>query len=84
MVFLANLVFNFHSGIYIATTLLLVNVYLTQNMKKAHFGPNLHRKWVTMGHAQGGKKNFFSEIKADHELSESFYFIKISYVLTEL
>ena len=29
-----NLVFNFHSGIYIATTFLLVNVYLMQNVKK--------------------------------------------------
>ena len=34
MVFLANLVFNFHSGIYITTTFLLVNVHLMQNMKK--------------------------------------------------
>ena len=31
------------------------------------------------------KKFFLVEItKADHQLSESFYFIKISYVLTEL
>ena len=31
------------------------------------------------------KNNFFAEIiKADHQLSETFYFIKISYVLTEL
>ena len=38
-----------------------------------------------MSHFQDGKKIFFSEItKADHQLSESFYFIKISYVLTEL
>ena len=38
-----------------------------------------------MGHTQYGKKNFGREItKADHQLSESFYFIKISYVLTEL
>ena len=34
MVFLANLAFNFHSGIYITTTFLLVNVYLMQNMIK--------------------------------------------------
>ena len=33
MVFLTNLVFNFHSGIYITTTF-LANVYLMQNMKK--------------------------------------------------
>ena len=37
-----------------------------------------------MGHAQGGKKIFLAEIpKEDHQLSKSFYFIKI-YVLTEL
>ena len=35
MVFLANIVFNFHSGFSIITlTFLLVNVYLMQNMKK--------------------------------------------------
>ena len=34
MIFPANLVFNFYSGISIATTFLLVNVYLMQNMKK--------------------------------------------------
>ena len=38
-----------------------------------------------MHHAQDEKKTFLAEItKADHQLSESFYFIKISYVLTEL
>ena len=140
MVFLANLVFNFHSGFYISTTFLLVNVYLMQNMKNTSilfffsqhwtyfgpnfvprttptllfladfqrnmlgdtininnlccnpsssekklfktpkncfFGPNLHRKGLIMGHAQGGI--FFSRKKADHQLSESFYFIKISH-----
>ena len=31
------------------------------------------------------KNNFFAEItEADHHLSETFHFIKISYVLTEL
>ena len=31
------------------------------------------------------KNNFFAEItEADHQLSETFHFIKISYVLTEL
>ena len=34
MVFLAKLVFNFYSRIYITTTFLLVNVYLMKNMKK--------------------------------------------------
>ena len=33
--FSGYLVFNFHSGIYITTTFLLVNVYLMQNMKKS-------------------------------------------------
>ena len=38
-----------------------------------------------MGHAQNEKNNFFAEItKAEHQLSETFYFLKISYVLTEL
>ena len=58
MVILANLVFNFYSGIYITTTFLLVNVYLMQNMKKpieipvslffsqhwTYFGPNFAPK----------------------------------------
>ena len=34
MVLLANLVFSFHSGIYITTTFPLVNIYLMENMKK--------------------------------------------------
>ena len=38
-----------------------------------------------MGHAQNKKQFFLAEItKSDHQLSETFYFIKISYVLTEL
>ena len=38
-----------------------------------------------MGHAQDEKKLFLAGItKADHQLSEGFYFIKLSYVLTEL
>ena len=42
--------------------------------KRGHYGPC--SRW---------KIFFFTEItKADHQLSESFYFIKISYVLTEL
>ena len=51
MVFLANIVFNFHSGFSITLTFLLVNVYLMQNMKKNieiavplffhNIGPNL-------------------------------------------
>ena len=42
------------------------------------------QKGVIMGHTQNGKQFFLAEItKADHQLSEIFYFIKI-YVLTEL
>ena len=49
------------------------------------FGPNLHKNVVIMGHAQDGKNFFLAEItKADNWLSESFYFIKMPYVLTEL
>ena len=58
---------------------------LVKPLKNCFFGPNLHRKGVIMGYAQDGKKFFLAEItKADHQLSESFYFIKISYVLTKL
>ena len=36
-----------------------------------------------MGHSQNEKQFFLAEItKADHQLSETFYFIKISSVLT--
>ena len=37
-----------------------------------------------MGHAQNEKNNFAEITKAEHQLSETFYFLKISYVLTEL
>ena len=60
-------------------------IKLVKTLKNCFFGPNLHRKEVIMGHAQDEKKFFLAEItKADHQLSENFYFIKISYVLTEL
>ena len=45
------------------------------------------KKGIIMGHVQNEKQQrfFLEEItKADHQLSETFYFIKISYVLTEL
>ena len=48
------------------------------------FGPNLHRKGVIMGHAQDGKYFLVELAKADHQLSENFYFIKISFVSTEI
>ena len=55
---LANIVFNFHTGFSITLTILLVNVYLMQNMKKpieipvplffskhwTYFGPNFPPK----------------------------------------
>ena len=42
--------------------------------KRGHYGP--HPKWGNC---------FLAEItKADHQLPETFYFMKISYVLTEL
>ena len=51
---------------------------------KKFFGPKLHRKGVIVGHAQYEKNFLGAEMtKADNQLSESFYFIKI-YVLTEL
>ena len=57
---------------------------LVKPLKNCFFGPNLYRKEVILGHAQDGIF-FLAEItKADHKLLESFYFIKISYVLTEL
>ena len=58
---------------------------LVKPLKNCFFGLNLHRKEVIMGHAQDKKKFFLAEItKADHQLSENFDFIKISYFLTEL
>ena len=58
---------------------------LVKPLKNCFFGPNLHGKGVIMDHAQDEKKFFLVGItKADHQLSESFYFIKISYVLIEL
>ena len=48
-------------------------------------GPKLHKKGVIMGHTHFEKQFFFAEITTvDHLLSETFYFIKISYVSTEL
>ena len=58
---------------------------LVKPFKNCFFGPNLHRKELIMGHAKDGKKFFLAEIKkADYQLSGNFYFIKISYVFTEL
>ena len=57
---------------------------LVKPLKNCFFGPNLHRRGH-YGPRSRWKKIFLAEIKkADHQLSESFYFIKISNVLTEL
>ena len=49
------------------------------------FWDQFAQKGVSMGHTQNNKQFFVAEItEADHQLSETFYFIKISYVLTEL
>ena len=54
-------------------------------LKNSFFGSNLHKKEVIMGLVQNEKQFFLAEItKANHKLSETFYFIKISYVLIEL
>ena len=54
---------------------------LVKPLKNCIFGPNFHKKEVIMGHAQF----FLAEItKTVHQLSETFHFIKISYVLSEL
>ena len=64
---------------------LVLKKNLVKPLKNCSFGPNLHKKGVIMSHAQNKKQFFLAEItKADHQLSENFYFIKISYVLTEL
>ena len=58
---------------------------LVKPLKNCFFGPNLHRQGGIMGHALGEFFFFLTAItKEDHQLSERFYFIKISYVLTEL
>ena len=50
--------------------------------KKIFFWAQIVQK---MGHAQNEKQFFLVQItNADYQLSETFYFIKISYVLAEL
>ena len=43
-----NLIFIFHSGIYITTSFLLVNVYLMQNMKKTHWNTSFFVVFTTL------------------------------------
>ena len=51
----------------------------------AIFGLNLRKKGVSMGQTQNAKQFVSVKItKVDHQLSKKFYFIKISYFLTEL
>ena len=58
---------------------------LVKSLKNRFLGTNLHKNGVIIGHSQNQKQFFLAEIaKADHQLSETFYFIKISYVLSEL
>ena len=52
---------------------------------KLFFWDQFAQKGVIMGHAQNETQFFLAAItKANHQLSETFSFIKISYVLTEL
>ena len=46
---------------------------LLKTPKNCFFGPNLHRKGVIMGHAQGGKKVLAEITEADHQLSEFIF-----------
>ena len=49
-------------------------------LKITIFGPNLCKKGVSMDHTQNKQTFFLTEMtKADHKLSKTFYFIKISY-----
>ena len=58
---------------------------LVKPLKNCVFGPNLHKNKVIMEHTENENQFFLVEItKTDHEPSETFYFIKMSYVLTEL
>ena len=59
--------------------------FLLKPLKIAIFGPNLCKKRGQYGPHPKQTKSFFAEMtKADHKLSKTFYFIKISYVLAEL
>ena len=58
---------------------------LLKPQKIAIFGLNLCKKRGQYGPHPKQTENLFAEMtKADHKLSKTFYFIKISYVLTEL
>ena len=58
---------------------------LVKSLEICFFGNNLHKKGVVMRYAQNEKQFSLAEItEADHQLSETFYFIKIPYVLAEL
>ena len=58
---------------------------LVKPLKNCFLGTNLHKKGVVMGHVQNQKQFLLAKItKADHQLSETFYFIKMSQALTEL
>ena len=53
--------------------------------KNCFFWSNLHKKGIVMGHIQNAKQLVLAEItKGGHQVSETFYFLKISYVLVGL
>ena len=57
---------------------------LVKPPKNCFFGTNLYQKAVIMDHSQNEKQILLAEItKGDHQLSETFYFIKIVYVLLD-
>ena len=58
---------------------LVLKKKLVKPLRNCFFGTTLHKRAVIMGHTQNEKQFFLAEItKADHQLSETFYFIKIS------
>ena len=53
--------------------------------KKLLFWAQFTQKEVIIGHILNEKQFFFSDItKSDHQVSETFYLIKVLYVLAEL
>ena len=63
----------------------ILKIFLLKPLKIAIFGPNLCIKRGQYRPHSKQTETFFAEMtKAYHKLSKTFYFIKISYVLTEL
>ena len=55
--------------------IVLKKIGKTSKVKIAIFGPNQHKKGVSMDHAQNKNNVFCRNNKADHNLSKTFYFI---------